>query len=455
MQNVVSIPAVAAVCLLAAQAVLLLVRIPSCVRRAVPLLLVTFLILLSVHALLPQGSVLHDLIVAALLWAAGSFLIRATNRKMLGTWTGANIAFICTLLLCRALGYEGSISYAALLSFGITLLAAVPLGILLQVWRAKHSLSSLFTFFAGSLWLALAGIQVITSDGITTHGPFVAAPELLLSLCTGWLVFQEGYPNRAAWRGSLSGLTRKEGMTQSLYALADQERITSSGFLALGAAHEFKNILSLVRLAAHHGLTRKDSGEKDECLRLIVEHTNTARDSAIEVLEHISTNGGEEGCTLDAARDLIGPIRRAGAGLRGEGIVIETDFGAGVAFRARRFDVEQIVLNLIHNAAESYRRRPSEETRTINVLAREGDECAVIEVRDSAGGVQESVRHKLFTLSDSGTGGGGLGLYLSRNLALANGGCLDYQPMDGGSAFILSLPGVFAPDAFTPREPRT
>ena len=74
-------------------------------------------------------------------------------------------------------------------------------------------------------------------------------------------------------------------------ALVGQERTTTAGFLALGAAHEFKNILSLVRLAAHRGLAQKVPGEKDACLRLIVEHTNTARDSAIEVLERISSNG--------------------------------------------------------------------------------------------------------------------------------------------------------------------
>ena len=145
------------------------------------------------------------------------------------------------------------------------------------------------------------------------------------------------------------------------------------------------------------------------------------------------------------ARDLSVPIRRAGTALRGEGIIITMDFETGAVFRARRFDVEQIVLNLIHNSAESYRGCPGEEEKLIAINAWTEEEWAIIEVRDAAGGVEESFRHRLFTLSASGSGGTGLGLYMSRNLALANGGSLDYRPLDGGSAFRLALPAVERP----------
>jgi signal transduction histidine kinase len=369
---------------------------------------------------------------------------------MFGTWAGANIALLCTLFLSRALGYADSVSYAALRLFGIGLLAALPLGIVFELWRKMRSLAAFATFSAGCLCLVRAGVEAATGFALP------AMPELLLSLCTGWLVFQEGYPERSAWNRSLPALTRKEGMILSMHArlldaenaLIGQERIATAGFLALGAAHEFKNILSLVRLAATHGLGREGPQEKDACLRLIVEHTRTARDSAIEVLERLSTEEGEEARTLEAARDLTETVRRAGAGLRAEGIVIEMDFGTGIAFRARRSDVERIIVNLIHNAAECYRKSPSEKTRIISIHARTEDECAVIEVRDAAGGVDEGIRHELFSPSHSG--GSGLGLYLSRNLALANQGSLDYRPIEGGSAFILALPAVFNADESLP-----
>jgi signal transduction histidine kinase len=445
MQNVPVLGVVAAG-LLAAQAVLVLIRTSSCVRRSIPVFLAAFLLLLSMLPFLQSGSLHHDLVLVALLWTSGAFLIRVSSRAMWGTWTGSNIAFACTLLISRALGYGNSISYTALRSFGIVILAAVPLGILFTFWQKNRPLPSLLTFSVGCFWLGLAGIRV--AGGIE----FPRIPELLLAFCTGWLIFLDGYPERSAWNGSLPGLTPREGMLHSLHtrlldtenALIDQEKAASAGFLALGAAHEFKNILSLVRLSATHGLGQPDPAMKDKCLRLIVEHTNTARDSAIDVLERLSLGDGEKACTLDAARDLTGSLRRAGAALRAEGIVVEIDLGAGVIFRARKSDVERILLNLLHNAAECYRRCPADETRIISISARSEDEYAVMEVADSAGGMDESIRSALFSPSLSGSGGTGYGLYLSRNLALSNQGSLDYRPVEGGSVFVLSLPAALS-----------
>ena len=163
-------------------------------------------------------------------------------------------------------------------------------------------------------------------------GQLDGIPELLLSLCTGWLVFQEGYPERASWNGSLPGLSAREALAPSLYArlletesaLAWQEQVTTAGFLALGAAHEFKNVLSHVRLASQHGLSQPDPGRKDECLRLIAEAAGTGQDSAIAVLERLAAGAGGEAALMDAARDLPASLRRAGSVLRGEGIVIQT-----------------------------------------------------------------------------------------------------------------------------------
>ena len=233
----------------------------------------------------------------------------------------------------------------------------------------------------------------------------------------------------------------------------------AAGFLALGAAHEFKSTISMVRLAAHHGLSRADAETKDRCLRQIVEHTQTAKDSAIDVLDRVSCRGEEAPVALDAQRDLAGPARRAGVALRGDGIVLELRLGDGVTFRARRSDVEQIVLSLIHNAAESYLRNPSEDTRAIMVLGSVEEELAVIEVRDAAGGVRGDLRYRLFSPSVSGSGSTGLGLYLARNLALANGGNIDYLPLDGGSSFRLTLPlvveqGKAGPQQEPPHWPR-
>ncbi len=450
MQNVTSAAIIAAVSLLVAQAALVVVRTPSCVRRHVPLLLVAALLLCALHAAASTGSAAAELSLVAVQWACGSFLLLASRRKGFKGWTGASAAVLLTLLIGRALGHEDSIQYQALSAFSCTALASILLGTTWSLWREGQSPAALAAFAAGCCWILIGGAELAART--LTHGsiPLQGLPELAFSLCSGWLVFQDGFPARPSWRGSLPGLAARAGLLESMYArlfdaesaLAAQEQVTAAGFLALGAAHEFKNTLSMVKLAAHHGLVKPEAGVKDACLRQIVEHTMTARDSAMEVLERLTSNEAVTPQKLDAKRDLTASIRRAGAALRGHGIVINLDLDCGMMFFARRSDVEQILLNLIRNAADGYRLRPSEASQPIAITARADDESVVIEIRDHAGGVAEEMRSRLFKPSASGTGSSGLGLYLSRNLALANGGSLDYVPTEDGSLFRLSLPAV-------------
>ncbi|MDP2152790.1 MAG: ATP-binding protein [Methylotenera sp.] len=63
-----------------------------------------------------------------------------------------------------------------------------------------------------------------------------------------------------------------------------------------------------------------------------------------------------------------------------------------------------------------------------------------LEVIDDGEGVAEENRNKLFEpFYTTKTTGNGLGLYISRELAEANGSRLSYQKLDSGSAFILQL----------------
>ena len=449
MQNVGTVAAAAA-CLFSAQALLVLFRSCSCLRPPVPLLLAGFLLAMTARLTGFGGTAVQEVLLVIITWLAGAFLIRAATRRMFARWASGCLALCLTLLLARALGPEKAAPYIAFRSFGIVVAAAVPLGMLFATWRRTRCVQVFVTFIAGAAWLAAGAARTIGAP--LAAEPVCApwdprAPRVVVHRMDG---LPGGLPAEKLMERKPPGAFSGEALAPSLFArmlesesaLGWQERVTTAGFLALGAAHELKNVLSNVRLAVTHGLSQPDPGRKDECLRLVAQAAETGQDTAIAVLDRLASGAPGESCIMDAARDLRGPLRRAGSVLRGEGIVIQAELGEGVGFRARRFDVEQIVLNLIHNAAEGYRRRPGDDTRLITVCARAVDEWTVIEVRDAAGGVPESFRHCLFTLAASASGSSGLGLYMSRNLAIANGGSLDYEPIDGGSVFRLSLPGA-------------
>ncbi|MGA2975741.1 MAG: ATP-binding protein [Spirochaetia bacterium] len=449
MDNVALIAAVAACTLLASQALLLLVRAGSSARRASPLLLAIFLLFLSLLLVISPAETMRSLLVVPAVWAAGAFLMRAQGSGKSGAWACACVGVFAVLVLATALGFQGSAPFTALQAFGILLLACFPIATLFRLWRAARSAAALSTLACSCLWvLAGAGRISIQLLRMSYQGRFDVWPILLISLCTSWLIFQDGYPSHSGWRGSLPGQEGAEGFSRSLHArllasenaLAGQSRMIASGFLAMAAAHEFKNVLSAVKATAQHGLAATELREKDASLSLVLEHAEIARDSAVGTLDRLSLEGREAPRRIVADQDLARAISRLRTGFRGQGIMIESDLAAGTAFRARPGDVDQVLLNLVRNAAEAYRTRGSEEKRVVRISAGREADSAVIEVRDMAGGVPDDQEHRLFTPSFSGSGSTGLGLYLSRNLASANGGSLEYQPLDGGSVFRLVFP---------------
>ena len=146
------------------------------------------------------------------------------------------------------------------------------------------------------------------------------------------------------------------------------------------------------------------------------------------------------------AIDLADAARRA-AGILGvraseRGITVEVP-GEGEAMAAvgewRR--VLQVLLNLLGNAL----RYAPEGSHVRLTVARVG-ERAVVTVADEGAGLTSQQQAKVFDkferLGRSGDGGSGLGLYISRRLALAMGGDLKVASEPGeGARFTLELPG--------------
>jgi two-component system sensor histidine kinase PilS (NtrC family) len=104
-----------------------------------------------------------------------------------------------------------------------------------------------------------------------------------------------------------------------------------------------------------------------------------------------------------------------------------------------RGHLDQILWNLLRNAWRHSKKHPS--SLTIHVAREPGGQIAV-EVGDDGPGVREDVRAHLFepffTTESKGTG---LGLYIARELAHANGGELEYVVPSGGEGAIFRLTG--------------
>lgn len=123
------------------------------------------------------------------------------------------------------------------------------------------------------------------------------------------------------------------------------------------------------------------------------------------------------------------------------GVALIREGDADISVRADRFRLEQVIVNLIKNAAEALQGRPDARL-TLRVERSGSGETARVRliVADNGPGVPPPVRAQLFTpFVTTRDNGLGLGLVICRDLMAGFGGELDLAESDGGATFIATL----------------
>ena len=107
------------------------------------------------------------------------------------------------------------------------------------------------------------------------------------------------------------------------------------------------------------------------------------------------------------------------------------------------FFLEQILLNLLINAAQAVDKNDSRIDLNVEIRPSWLDH-AILEVKDNGIGMDEKTVQEIFNpffTTKSGTGGTGLGLYVSHNLVQSLGGRIEVESESGnGSTFRVILP---------------
>jgi two-component system C4-dicarboxylate transport sensor histidine kinase DctB len=126
--------------------------------------------------------------------------------------------------------------------------------------------------------------------------------------------------------------------------------------------------------------------------------------------------------------------------MRRHGIALErAGIGDGLAVRAERVRLEQVLVNLLQNAIEALEQTPG--PRIWIRAVRDADQVA-IEVGDNGPGLPDSVMAALYTpFVTTKPRGLGLGLVISRDIVADFGGTLSVQTGPGrGACFTIRLP---------------
>jgi signal transduction histidine kinase len=121
-------------------------------------------------------------------------------------------------------------------------------------------------------------------------------------------------------------------------------------------------------------------------------------------------------------------------------IVLDLEYNQEISTIKGEFT--QVLLNIFNNAKDALLENRDTD-RVVRVSTKRVDETIIIEIKDNAGGIPQSIMPKIFdpyssTKSKNGTG---LGLYMSKIIIDTHlNGCLEARNDDDGAIFSITLP---------------
>jgi len=222
-----------------------------------------------------------------------------------------------------------------------------------------------------------------------------------------------------------------------LQAAAQQAKLAALGRLTANIAHEIRNPLSAISHANQLLQEDETSDATRRILNIVTDNIQRIDQIIKDVLELNRRDRTQQG-QIELGQFLIDFYTQFCAVEK----VPMSHFQLALPLQKQTicFDqrhLTQILWNLCKNAWQ----HSNKQTASIHLNCIEAGNAGInIEIKDDGDGVSEQDKHKLFepffTTKNTGSG---LGLYISRELAQANGASLQYQTLDTGSAFIVHL----------------
>jgi C4-dicarboxylate-specific signal transduction histidine kinase len=229
-------------------------------------------------------------------------------------------------------------------------------------------------------------------------------------------------------------------------------RVTTLGELAASIAHEINQPLAAIVADANACLNwlRADPPPLEkirEALGAVVVDGNRAAEVLTRIRTLLAGSAvAREPCQLARIIEDVLPLVRPE--LRRHGVALQLSVARDVPpVLGDRIQLQQVLINLLVNAAEAMREVPAERRRLVVRAARESGRdhaCAVVTVEDGGVGLRATEADRLFDpFYTTKPGGLGMGLSISRSIVEGHGGRLwaTANP-DHGATFHLALPAA-------------
>ncbi len=236
--------------------------------------------------------------------------------------------------------------------------------------------------------------------------------------------------------------------------LVQSEKLAAVGQLVSGVAHELNNPLTSIAGLSEFLLEQKELGKKDRGHLQVIQEQAERAGRIVRNLLTFARKGSAERVPVDLNDVIRRTLSLTGYDLKLKDITVERELsGALPEVFGDRHGLQQVVLNLITNAAQAVAENPRERPREITVSTW-FDGQVHLRVADTGPGIPDEIAQSVFTpfftTKEPGKGTG-LGLSLTYSIVESHGGQITLEPRNprGGAAFRVDLPPAPA-DAVRP-----
>lgn len=248
---------------------------------------------------------------------------------------------------------------------------------------------------------------------------------------------REGRPLRARFEATASSDAEVVILIEDIGRIqerAQQLKLASLGRLTASIAHEIRNPLSSIGHAAELLREEKRLEIQERLLRIVGDNVGRLDRIVQDVLDlgHSDRVVSERIALGEFCRQLEDNFVLSQPDAAG---VLKMVCPPAASIQFDRAHLHQVLFNLLVNALRHSQRQPGSVRLGVS-LAEEG--WTELHVLDDGSGVPDSARDQVFepffTTHHQGTG---LGLFIARELSVANGGQLELGPAGGGGHFIV------------------
>lgn len=269
--------------------------------------------------------------------------------------------------------------------------------------------------------------EFLRLDGSTFRGEAAAAPLT--------------YEGRPAMEVVVRDVTERE---KAEAALREGQKLQAIGALAGGLAHDLNNLLQAFSALLFSARSKLEKGQKVEEELVSLEQLITQGAALTRQLLLFSRQGPSKKERLDL--NLLGqrlePVLRR---LLPENIAFTFQpAGEPLVVEADANQLQQVLFNLVLNARDAM-----PEGGSLHISLRATENHALLQVKDTGGGIPEEIRPRIFEpfFSTKGQGAGtGLGLAVVHGIVTAHQGRVEVESQVGlGSSFSVFLPLASGP----------